>query len=46
MLHLVRADSAITDNVEMRVLGHIFGGYIGSFTVDNQVSALLQCPFK
>jgi len=42
----VRAATSLMENFEMCVLGHVFGGYIGSFGVDSLVSALLVGTFK
>jgi len=46
VLHIVRAASGFTDDFQMSVLGHVLGGYIGSFAVDCLVSALLMCTFE
>ena len=41
-----RAAFGFTDDLQMCVLGHVLGGYIGSFAVDQLVSALLLWTFK
>jgi len=41
MLLLIIAASNLTNDFEMCILGHSFGGYIGSIMVDQLVSALV-----
>jgi len=43
MLLFILAASSLTDDFEMRILGHMFGGCIGSVMVDQLVSAFLLC---
>jgi len=43
VLLLILAASSFTDDLKMRILGHIPGGCIDSIGVDKLVSVLLLC---
>jgi hypothetical protein len=43
MLLLLRAASCIMDEILMRMLGDLFGGFIGSVAVNYLLSAFLLC---
>ena len=43
MLHLIFAASSLADDFSMIIMGHMFGGCIGSVAVNLLVSVLLLC---